>query len=476
MEAHLFHLSLPLNSLLADGFGATTTAPTWTDKEVLIVVGYTIAALIPIVLFLLRFTAWGTREKVRKAKLEIEKLNTALGVKDKQLQDTTKRLNDTQNLAAQMQTELVTAQGEATSLRQLADSLEVSLVSMRENWSSSQSQLEDERRRVQKALQKDGQTWTERVKYNAPEFDPLAPEGRRMPIISVLNLKGGVGKTTICANLGAALDGMGYRVLLLDLDLQGSLTSLFLSDTEQETLNREERTLADFLAASFGAEYPNLPLDYTQPILPDRKSGLVPTNDFMAYAETNLTIRWLLREGTRDPRFLLRKELHLKRITNEYDIVFLDCPPLINVCCVNALAASDYLLIPVMPSKQATARAPILLQRLKEFRTTINPHLKVMGVVANRTHWSDLTADEQSRLTLLRDQCKDVLCEEVPQFKRFIRQNAEFRTVEDQCRPMRPGDEMFEAFLELAREVESRLPMFCQPAAKLTSPAKVVLT
>lgn len=85
--------------------------------------------------------------------------------------------------------------------------------------------------------------------------------------------------------------------------------------------------LSDFLAASFGAEFPNL-LDYTTAILPDAKSAIVPTTDGLAYAETNLTIRWLLREANRDPRFLLRKELHLRRITGNYDIVLLDCPPL----------------------------------------------------------------------------------------------------------------------------------------------------
>jgi cellulose biosynthesis protein BcsQ len=125
-------------------------------------------------------------------------------------------------------------------------------------------------------------------------------------------------------------------VLLLDLDLQGSLAGLFLPGKAQEDLYNNEKMLADFSASSFGAEYPNL-LDYTAPILSEGKSGLVPTTDGLAYAETNLTIRWVLREGNRDPRFLLTRELQLKRITNAYDVVLLDCPPLMNVCCVNAL-------------------------------------------------------------------------------------------------------------------------------------------
>src|SRR5262249_9715853 len=74
------------------------------------------------------------------------------------------------------------------------------------------------------------------VLANAPEFKPLDVKERRTVIVYVLNLKGGVGKTTITANLGATLDGPGYRTLTLDLDLQGSLTGLFLSVSVQEPL------------------------------------------------------------------------------------------------------------------------------------------------------------------------------------------------------------------------------------------------
>jgi cellulose biosynthesis protein BcsQ len=252
--------------------------------------------------------------------------------------------------------------------------------------------------------------------------------------------------------------------LLLDLDLQGSLTSLFLNDAQQAKLFAEQLLIGDFLAAAFDAEYPNLHA-YTQPILAHGHSGLVPTTDHLAYAETNLTIRWLLREGNKDPRFLLRRELQYKRITKDYDIVLLDCPPLINICCVNALAASDYVLVPILPSKQATARAPILLQRLKDFRENINSDLKILGIVANRTHHSELTIDEQNRLTALRGHCKDIWGQEVPLLDTFIRQNVEMRVAEDEHRPLQPNDEMYGTFTELAREVESRLPTFCQPAA-----------
>ena len=431
---------------------ALTQTPTWTDKEVLGTVVSIVVALFTLFGIALRIATGMHRRRARKAETERQKLQcefetlkTGLAVSD--LQDVQQKLERTRQ--------------EADGHLKAAEELKSSLDGLKVTVDQHQAELNSERKRIQRALNKDGHTWSERVLHNAPDFKPLDPDGRRTPVISVLNLKGGVGKTTITANLGAALDARGYRVLLLDLDLQGSLTGLYLPDSEQDRLDKENRLLADFLGASFGAEYPNLP-DYACPVLSDQKSGLVPTTDNLAYAETNLTIRWLLREGNRDPRFLLRRELQLKRITNQYDIVLMDCPPIINVCCVNALAASDYVLIPILPSKQATSRVPVLLKRLKEFRENINAELKIMGILANRTHWSELTYDEKNRLSGLRAECRDVWGTEVAIFDTSIRQSTEIRAAEDEHRPLLSDSETFHLFEGLAKEVDSRLPTFCR--------------
>jgi cellulose biosynthesis protein BcsQ len=480
--------------LLAEASGAAgQTPPTWTDKEVLVAVGSAIGTLftvgVPLVLFLLRQLRAADKLRVRKMDAENQKLRTEVIRLQKDLQDATSgavtgkvdlgemkvRLQQAQQELQELLAVKASAEDTVATERRLAEKLKADLQEAQGNLAGHQEQLKGERRRIEKALGKDGQTWTEKVRANVPSFEPLdAGAGRRTPIISVLNLKGGVGKTTITANLGAALDGLGHRALLLDLDLQGSLTSLFLSEADQARLYSEERLVGDFLAASFDATYPNL-LNYAQPILPSGQSGLVATTDQLAYAEMNLTIRWLLREG-KDPRFMLRRELHLRRITKQYDVVLLDCPPLINVCCVNALAASDYVLVPILPSKQATARVPILLQRLKDFRENINPELKILGVVANRTHRSELTLEEQNRLSALRTQCKDIWGQDVPLLDTFIRQNAEVRAAEDEHRPLHQGNEMYEAFAELAREVGGRLPTFCRATGRRPTPAEEALS
>jgi cellulose biosynthesis protein BcsQ len=463
-------------SLLAD-------TPAWTHKELLIAVGSVIAALIPVCLFVVRIL---NGAQIRRAK-ELSKRNSGLQAKIESLQEKISDLRkgsdapfadtfETHELESQVEKLQGIADNLQSKLSQAdshADQSKATLDTIKKSLDEHQAELGATKNRIARALKNEGPIWTEKVRSDTPEFKPLMDDGRRMPIVSILNLKGGVGKTTIAANLGGCLDARGFRALMLDLDLQGSLTSIFLSEKVQTDLRKARRVLGEFLNRSFDAEFPNL-LHFSQPILADGKSALVPTADDLAYAEMNLSVRWLLREGNRDPRFLLRRELHLKRIANAYDIVLLDCPPILNIFCVNAIAASDYLLIPVLPSEQSTSRVPVLLNLLKDFRQHINPHIKVLGIVCNRTFRAQPTEDELNRFRYMRQDCKDVWGEEVPQFETQIKQSTEIRLVEDERRPLALSDRMYESFAALAGELTDRLPAFCNPVQrekKATVPA-----
>src|SRR5262245_53221718 len=184
---------------------------------------------------------------------------------------------------------------------------------------------------LKKAMKLEGKVWERKVLQGVPRFRPLAE--RHAAIISILNLKGGVGKTTVTAHLGAALSAKGYKVLLMDLDLQGSLSSLFMNESALKQLSDEGRLLQHFLMGAAEQRQVHL-LEYCVPIR-DGKSAIIPNADSMAYAELNLTMQWLLKLGKRDTRFLLRKALQQNRVTKQFDVVLLDCPPLFNTCCVN---------------------------------------------------------------------------------------------------------------------------------------------
>jgi hypothetical protein len=116
-----------------------------------------------------------------------------------------------------------------------------------------------------------------------------------------------------------------------------------------------------------------------------------------------------------------------------------------------------------MPSKQATRRVPVLLTRIKEFIANINSDLNVLGILANRTHGMDLTYDEESRLGLLRDQCKEVWGEPVRLLSTHIPRSVVLRDAEDEQRPLRSGEALFDQYAALAREIESLMPIFCRP-------------
>jgi cellulose biosynthesis protein BcsQ len=310
---------------------------------------------------------------------------------------------------------------------------------------------------LKKAMRLQGKVWERKVLQGAPRFRPLSQ--RHAAIISVLNLKGGVGKTTVTAHLGAALSAKGYNVLLMDLDLQGSLSSLFMGESALTHRSKEGLLLQHFLLSAAERRKANL-LELCVPIF-DGKSAIVPNADSMAYAELNLTLQWLLRLGKRDTRFLLRKALHQKRVTDRYDIVLLDCPPLFNTCCVNALAASDYILIPVVPSRKAAERVPLLLERLQSLHKVINPQLQLMGVLLNRTHASSLTAWELDLWNDMLDRGKDRWTLPVPAFDTSIRQTTEVREGEMEFSPPARESELHGLFSRLVVEVEEKLPGDC---------------
>lgn len=446
-------------------------APTWTDKEVLVAVLSLVGASIPAIWGIVKFFTVRETRKREEAEADNQmlwaenaELRAGKGPEIEALEEERTRLKVAWGLQTE---ELADVREKADGYRRAAEAAEKEAIVVIAERDEAREELKGVRIRIAKAADKDGAIWAERVLANAPKFAPLDEEGRRTPIISFLNLKGGVGKTTAVAHLGAAFASFGYRVLLIDLDLQGSLTGLFLTGSEQCDADDAGRQIGEFFDAAFDSEYPKL-TEHAVPVPFPTKSALVPTTDNLAYAETNMMVRWFLREG-KDPRFLLRRELHLRKVTAHFDVVLLDCPPLLNVSCVNALAASDFLVVPTVPSKQSTDRVSTLMQRVKEIRRAVNPDLAVVGFFANRTKNSTMTAEERDLMTALRNQCGQALGHPVRWLEAFVRQSADVRDAEADRKTFGSGDHMFPAFEALAREIESNFPMFCRPVSATAS-------
>ncbi len=225
--------------------------------------------------------------------------------------------------------------------------------------------IEKGERRIKKAIGLHGFLWMAKSLRRIPRFRPL--QDRKQTIVSVLNLKGGVGKTTVTAHLGTAFARRGYRVLFIDLDLQGSLTETLLPIDKVIALAESEKMAQHFFEAASLSSKVRL-LDKVGFVAEFPSSGgsihLLGASDTLGYTELTLTLRWLVNASKRDSRFLLRRALHIAEIAKAYDVVFIDCPPVVNMSCINALAASDFVLVPSTLERRAIDRVPILIGRV----------------------------------------------------------------------------------------------------------------
>ena len=178
-------------------------------------------------------------------------------------------------------------------------------------------------------------------------------------IYSIINQKGGVGKTTTTINLGTAMAACDAKVLLVDMDPQGNLsTGLGVSPSKREFGTYDLLTSTKSISeCAIETDIPNL--------------HLVTANESLLGVEIELS--------TFDDRALrLRKSV---QDIDKYDFILLDCPPALNIITLNALAASDGALVPLQAEFYALEGLSQLLKTIKDISSTINNKLKLSGVV-----------------------------------------------------------------------------------------------
>ncbi|HWP42649.1 MAG TPA: ParA family protein [Blastocatellia bacterium] len=179
-------------------------------------------------------------------------------------------------------------------------------------------------------------------------------------VIAIANQKGGVGKTTTAINLSAAFARTGKRVLLIDLDPQANSSLSFL---EHEII---DQSVYELLIES--------DVNYEDVIKPTSVANLdvLPSKISLAKFESKLI-------GEFDAPFRLKDRI--EGLTRRYDCIFIDTPPTLGLITVNALVASDYLLIPIQPSYFALEGTDDLLETVEKVKARPNPNLRVLGVV-----------------------------------------------------------------------------------------------
>lgn len=197
--------------------------------------------------------------------------------------------------------------------------------------------------------------------------------------ISITNQKGGVGKTATALNLGAALSDAGKKVLLIDNDPQGNLTAA-LGYTPAE----QKRTLANLLLSA--VDYPeDLEIHLERGILHTGNGlFLIPANRRLADAAARLQVMQLSQynavgEAGRACEKVMDSLMPFLRDT--YDYIIIDCGLKHELLTVNALAASDYCIIPVQSHFLASEGVPDVLDMVRSVKEKFNPRLEVAGIL-----------------------------------------------------------------------------------------------
>lgn len=198
-------------------------------------------------------------------------------------------------------------------------------------------------------------------------------------IISFSNSKGGVGKTSGTLNLGAALKIAGKKVLVIDNDPQGNLTAA-LGYTPAE----QSRTLANLLLAAI--DYPEDLELHLQRIVLHTGSGfdLIPANRRLADAAARLQVMQLSQyNAVGDVDRVCERVMStlLGPLKSQYDYIIIDCGLQYELLTVNALAASDYCIIPVQAHFLASEGIPDVLELVKAVQKRFNPDLKIAGIL-----------------------------------------------------------------------------------------------
>ena len=253
-------------------------------------------------------------------------------------------------------------------------------------------------------------------------------------VIAVVNQKGGTGKTTTCENLGIGLANEGKKVLLVDTDPQGSLT-IALGNPRPDDL---PVTLTD-LMAKIMQDQPPLP---KEGILSHEEGvDLVPANITLSGLEVSL-VNAMSRET------ILKQ--YLETVKGQYADILLDCMPSLGMLTVNALAASDQVLIPVQANYLSAKGLEQLLQTVNKVKRQINPKLRIEGILLTMVDSRTNYAKEIS--TLIRDTYGSklkVYDADIPRSVRAAEISAEGVSIFKHD----PGGKVAEAYRSLTKEV-----------------------
>lgn len=262
------------------------------------------------------------------------------------------------------------------------------------------------------------------------------------PVISFVNEKGGVAKTTSCVNLAAALAQRGYRVLCIDLDPQANATTAF-GITADQAIEREAHCLLTM---------PRFPLE--RAIMSTRIGNLdlVPGTSRLSDCDKALVME-VGREGRLRGKL---REFYRSVLADKYDAVLVDCPPSLDLLTINALTAATHMIVPVTTKFYALKGIALLGEIVATLHEQLGATLKVLGILV--TMFDKNTALDTTIYRLLKEKVEREFGDYI--FSTIITRSVVVSEAEAGGLPVllrEPESSAADAYRKLADEVVKRL-------------------
>lgn len=326
---------------------------------------------------------------------------------------------------------------------------------------STAAQLSEAKDRINSALDLTaggtGRFWARPVGVRSDDYERRIASS--IPILLFGNQKGGVGKSTLVTNLAAAFASKGERVLTVDLDYQGSHSSL--AQLQMGTSDQEPESLIDFLFQDeLDSNWSKLAIRHVTETL-----HVIPAFYSFEQVERRVEYQWALGVTRDDVRYRLARALLSNATQERYDRVIIDAPPRFTLGFVNGLCASTHLYVPTVVDGLSTSAVSAFARQFSELKPIVNPHLRWAGIVGTMTFVNprdplSLTATANAAATEAERAAQNRLKTKEPLFirKPVIKRDSDLARATEKGIAYMNDSSVRPMFDDLAAVIESKAP------------------